>query len=268
MLNGRLLAADDASAASLGDGSASGRGVFETIKLVRGQPVFFTEHCSRLAHGASALGLLHPATPAELRARCAAVIAANPPADAVLKIVVFADAHGTHESILTRENRYTAAHYERGFRVMTLRGAASAPEFAGLKTLARAACRQALQAAQAAGCDEAVFIHPAGEALEGTVSNLFAVCSGRLVTPPLTAGILPGIVRAQLLQARDAPRIEEAPVPERLLREADEIFLTNSLLGVMPVARLDDRALELRRNPITRTFAARYAELEAVDLGR
>ncbi|MBI2516705.1 MAG: aminodeoxychorismate synthase component I [Opitutae bacterium] len=265
MLNGRLLAEDDPRVAPLGDGPPDGRGVFETIKLVRGQPVFFAEHCARLAHGIRALGLVHAPAPAELRARCAAVIAANPAADGVLKIVVFAYTGGASELILTGESRYTAADYERGFNVLTVRGAAYAPPLAGLKALDRAACQKARSDARGAGCDEALFISPSGEALEGTVSNLFVVRAGRVCTPPLDSGILPGIVRARML-ATGAPPVEEVAISEQMLRDADEVFLTNSLLGVMPVAHLDGRALNLQRNPVTRAFMAGYRDAENVSL--
>lgn len=266
MLNGRLLAAADARLSPFGDGFMFGCGVFETIKVVRGEPVFFAEHCARLAHGMQALGL-GPAPSTELRARCVAVIAANPTGGDVLKVVVFADAQGTGELILTRASRYTPADYERGFCVRTAPAGSRPHPLAGLKSLNGLAHRQARLAARAAGCDEALWIDPAGAVLEGAASNLFVVRAGHIATPPLASGILPGIVRSLLL-AQPALHGTEAPISAPDLMTADEVFLTNSLLGVMPVARIDGHDFDLRNNSVTRTFMAEYRGLEEADLFR
>jgi branched-subunit amino acid aminotransferase/4-amino-4-deoxychorismate lyase len=78
--------------------------------------------------------------------------------------------------------------------------------------------------------------------LEGATSNLFVVAGGEVRTPPLACGILPGIVRGWVLSACDrlGLRAREAEIPRRSLADAGEIFLTNSVQEVVPVAAVDD----------------------------
>lgn len=266
MLNGRLLPADAAHVSPLSDGFMFGCGVFETIRVAGGRPLFFAEHCARLAHGTRELGLATNAVaPSALRARCLELLSAERFTEGVLKIVVFADVAGPAELITLRELPYTAAHYARGFRLQTVRTDTRAHGLGGLKTLNYLANLHARRSAIAAGFDDALFVDPSGQVLETSAANIFAVRGGRIFTPPLASGILPGIVRALLLRAATAPQPEEADITAKFLHEADEVFVTNSLLGVMPASRIDSREYELRANPVMREFAAAYQRLVHAD---
>ncbi len=246
---------------------AAGYGVFETIKVTQGRPVFMAEHRARLVRGMQALALTLPDNPADLPLRCAAVLAASPCNDGVLTVTVQATPGGAIELISLGESRYTPEHRARGFALKTMSWPAPPGPDAGLKTLRlREAWLAARNKAKTAGCDEALLIDANDTLLEGSVSNVFVVRSGRVFTPPLSAGILPGVVRSLLLRARGLPLVEETNLPASVLTAADEVFLTNCLLGVMPVARIDGREFDLRTNPITRAFHAMYQRLEAADL--
>lgn len=87
------------------------------------------------------------------------------------------------------------------------------------------------RAALPAGIDEVIFLNQAGEVCEGTITNVFARLDGKLVTPPLACGLLPGILREELL-------VTGAAVERRLtldeLRAAEAIFVGNSLRGLIP----------------------------------
>lgn len=267
MLNGRLLASGDASIPSFAAGSQAGDGVFETIKVLGGRPVFFTDHCARLVHGVRALGLGCAPKPAELRARCHEVLVANATLEGVLQVTVYAARPDASELIVTSGSRYSPADFARGFRLKTARSVPCNSHFVRLKTIRqRAVYQRARRAAQAAGGDEALLVDPAGIVLEGSVSNFFLVRHGRILTPALTSGILPGIVRAQLLLASGLPPIEESIVPEHFVGDTTEAFLTNSLLGVMPVAWIDGYKYDVGRNPVTRAVIAAYQRLEAADI--
>jgi para-aminobenzoate synthetase/4-amino-4-deoxychorismate lyase len=80
------------------------------------------------------------------------------------------------------------------------------------------------------GCDEVVFLNERGEVAEGSRTNIFARLEGRLLTPPLDAGVLPGCLRAELLEAGEC--VEARLMPEDLAR-AQEVYLGNSLRGLM-----------------------------------
>jgi branched-chain amino acid aminotransferase len=110
---------------------------------------------------------------------------------------------------------------------------------AGLKSLNYQTNRLALREAESQGAWEALLMNEYGWLVEGSRSNLVVVVGDRAVTPPESDGCLPGTVRRRLLE-KDA--IEESSlVPEELM--AGEVMLMNSLIGVLPVSRIDGRDL-------------------------
>jgi para-aminobenzoate synthetase / 4-amino-4-deoxychorismate lyase len=87
--------------------------------------------------------------------------------------------------------------------------------------------------ARAQGFDEVIFTNERGEATEGTISNLFVEQSGKLLTPPLASGVLPGILRRHLLETA---RAEEQTLTLADLESAEAIFLGNSVRGLRRIA--------------------------------
>jgi branched-chain amino acid aminotransferase len=115
--------------------------------------------------------------------------------------------------------------------------------------------------AREAGADEALLLNGRGDLAESASSNLFAVRAGTLVTPPVESGCLPGTARAVVLET--APRlgltVALSPLSLPELLDADEAFLTNSLMEVMPLARVGDRPIGSGRpGPVTARLAAAY----------
>jgi branched-chain amino acid aminotransferase len=124
----------------------------------------------------------------------------------------------------------------------------------------------ARRTARAAGADEALFTDAAGRYLEGTVSNLFFVDpEGLLATPPLEAGILPGITRDQVLQiaaARALPIRFHSPTRAEL-HAAAEVFLTGTGYEVASASQLD--GTPLRRGPLADSLQDGYLQAVAAD---
>ncbi len=94
-----------------------------------------------------------------------------------------------------------------------------------------------------------------GQLTEGAVSNLFFIKNGRLYTPPVESGLLPGIIRSYLCQCYDV--IEKPLYPEDI-RTFDECFLTNSLMGLMPVRRFGTVAFPVSQETQTAALFRRY----------
>jgi branched-subunit amino acid aminotransferase/4-amino-4-deoxychorismate lyase len=94
------------------------------------------------------------------------------------------------------------------------------------------------------GADEALFVNERCEALECASSNVFAVMGDALVTPPVSAGILPGITRARVvaLARADGMRVDERCFSVEAALPG-EIFVTSSVRGVAPATRVDGRAV-------------------------
>lgn len=267
---GGLVGADEALVSVLDHGFTVADGVFETLKVVRGVPFALTRHLRRLAGSAAGLGLPEP--------DLAHV------ADAVHATV---DDNGAAVGEFGRLRiTYTAGASplgsERGDAGPTLvvAVAAAAPwpattavvtvpwprnersAVAGLKTTSYAENVVALARAKAAGASEALLPNTVGALCEGTGTNVFVVVDGRVLTPPLSSGCLPGVTRGLVLEWSDA--VEEADLPMEVLRSADEVFLTSSTRDVHPVHRVDDRDLPAP-GPRTAAVAAQFAARSAAD---
>ncbi len=158
---------------------------------------------------------------------------------------------------------YPPESYARGFRAVTVSFPRNPDSpLVRLKSLNFLENILGRKEAAAAGADEGIFLNTRGEVTEGTVSNVFLVDSrGRLVTPHPASGLLPGITREVVVElARDLGLevAEEVVLPEQL-RAAREAFLTNSLLGVMPLVALDGAAVGAGRpGEVTRALARAY----------
>lgn len=239
LLDGQLIPAREAKVSALSDGFLYGQGVFETIRTHNGVPLHFAAHHARLTASCLTLNLEPPSSIADLSTRITRLLASVRLPNAAVKIVRFRELNRTSELITARTLPYTGADYLRGFRVMTFRQSERDGRLTGHKTLNYLENHLARQNAKNAGFDEALFITPTGQILEGAVTNLFIVKAGHAYTPPLSAGILPGVARARVLALVGPERAHESPLTIADVLSAEECFLTNSLLGVMPVCTLD-----------------------------
>lgn len=131
-------------------------------------------------------------------------------------------------------------------------------ESRGHKTLAYLDSVLARELARVAGADEAVRLDGDGHLVEGATCNLFVVNHNVVATPPTDRGALPGIVRGRVLAlcTRDGIASRVRDLSLRDLRSADEVFVTSSLRGVVPVTRIDN--VPLTKGPITEQLAAAY----------
>jgi len=105
----------------------------------------------------------------------------------------------------------------------------------GVKTTERA-LYDAARAALPEDCDEMLFLNERGTLCEGTITNLFVERDGVLLTPPLSAGCLPGILREELLETG---RAREAELTPEDLRGAPALYVGNSLRGLIPAALVE-----------------------------
>jgi branched-chain amino acid aminotransferase len=121
----------------------------------------------------------------------------------------------------------------------------------------------AIMEAQRRGAFEAILLNERDELAEGAGSNVFIVKNGTLRTPPLQAGILPGITRELLFEiaASMSLPVRQDPLHAQDLLNADEAFITSTLKEVMAIARVDDRRIgNGRQGPLTARLHAAYRE--------
>jgi branched-chain amino acid aminotransferase len=159
---------------------------------------------------------------------------------------------------------YPGEWYERGATVVVSRYRQSRFDpTVGHKTTSYFARLAALREAHAAGALEALWLDDKGQVAEGAISSVFAVRGGRVHTPALDTPILPGITRAAVLElaAELQVAVEESALAVADLCAAEEVFLTNSMMEVMPVVRVGTERIGAGRpGELTRRLALAYAQ--------
>jgi len=253
--NGSLYAESDCAISPLSRAVHYGDGVFETMRSSNGCVFRLSEHLERLCSGLRLLRIPLP-DPAQLAAATGALLRANALSDATIKIIAFRDgppgptpaATDAPCVLITAEpmdhDSRTRSAAGVSARIVALRRDETSP-LSGIKCLNYLTSIMARLEAADCGDREALLLNHSGCVAEGATSNVFVVGKGALRTPPLSAGALPGITRAVVLEiARtlDLACTESDIVPEEL-RSADEIFLTNAGAGIMPLTMLDGAAV-------------------------
>lgn len=228
-----------------------GDGVFETLRLRDGLPQDWEEHRQRLCQGCSALKIPCPRDDVEAGVAEVAARIGN----GVLRVTVtrgesprgllpHPDGRPTVVVFGQDEEPYPGDVYERGMHACLI----SFPRnhLSPLVRLKSLNCLENILGrleAAAAGAQEGIFCNMLGEVAEGTTSNVFIVLEERIVTPSPDSGLLPGIMRAKVISLAGELRIPVAEgrvLPGDLLR-AQEAFLTNSLMGIMPLVSVAGR---------------------------
>ena len=263
-LNGALQD-DSATVSAFDHGLTTGDGVFETIKLVDGQPFAVRRHLERLVRSAVGLGLPEPDV-ALIEEGIAAVLAAEPGipfgrlrityTGGVSPLSSDRGTSGPTIVVATQAIQRPAAT-SAIVTVPWVRNERSA--VAGLKTTSYAENVRALAYAKQRGASEAIFANTIGNLCEGTGSNIFCVYDGELVTPTLESGALAGVTRALVLEWFGGL---ERDVPFEQLFEAEEVFLTSTTRDVQAIQRVDDRSLPAP-GAITAQVAKVFAEHSA-----
>ena len=126
------------------------------------------------------------------------------------------------------------------------------------KTMNYGDCILEKRAVRGSDIQEPVFLNTRGEIAEGATSNLFFVKGGTLYTPEVSSGLLPGILRRWVLETgkkEGLPVVEKRIRPEEV-KTFEECFVTNSLLGIMPVSALEDVKFQSRNR--TEGWMERY----------
>lgn len=112
---------------------------------------------------------------------------------------------------------------------------------AGVKSTSAAERALAFAEARARGAGEALMLNLDGQICECASSNIFVVKQGVALTPPLSSGALPGVVRGVLLETAGA-KVQEVTLTLADLSECSAVFITNSIRGITPVSRLDQHS--------------------------
>lgn len=293
-INGHITSSSEDSKISVFDrGFTMGDGIFETIRVTDLNPWYLGAHLARMREGAEVIGI---EVPSQLEAWIADLLAfaqtgANnnqQPASAgdygVLRI--------TLSRGVTDNFGFTGSQAMQGTPtlVLTLYPTPQFPDhiyrdgltahisdiqrnpadiLTSIKSLSYAPSVLATLAAKKAGFDEAILLNPNGFVSEGTSSNVFVAYDGKLRTPDRNHGILPGITRAVILQLAAQLNVTalEKEVSLSELQDADEVFLTSSIRGIVPVVEIDGIKIgQGTPGTITKKLMAAYQEVTEREL--
>ena len=274
-LNGEILPVGEARVSALDAGLLLGAGIFETLRAYGGFVFRLEDHLARLLNSAQALDIPLQESRAELAAALERLIEENGLGDARCRITVTRGPLATEPGAAAPRptclvtagemTPYPPELYERGMTVTVSEVRVNEKDpLANHKTTSFMTNLLVLRDAHSRGAQEALRFNGPGRLAEGALSNVFVVKGGRLVTPPVAEGCLPGITRKVVLELARAEGLEavEETIPADQVLAVDEMFLTNTIMEVMPVCRVERHALgDDTPGPLTRRLAALYKEL-------
>ncbi len=276
-INGELLPPEKATVSVYDHGLLYGDGVFEGIRSYGGKVFRLDAHLDRLWYSAKAILLEIPYTKAALAAAIMETLRVNGIEDGYIRLVITrgrgtlgidpAKCSDPRVIVITDSiELYPPEDYENGLQIVTVstirnHAAALSPRIKSLNYLNNILAK--IEGKQA-GCKEALMLNHKGEVAECTGDNVFLVRDGRLLTPPIDAGILEGITRDAVIElARDSGMpVEEIPLTRHDIYVADECFLTGTAAEVIPVVRVDSRPIgDGKPGKITRDLIERFHKL-------
>ena len=261
-INGELQDAQSAHIDPLDRGFTLGDGLYETIAIRKGKLRRFNSHMARLREGAKVLSIPVLYSNARLEDMALATIDASNVEDGALRITL---TRGSGERGITPPiapsptlaitATTTAPHIEGAHLIVsseTRRNERS--PLAAIKSTNTLDSIIGRMEARTKSADDAILLNTEGNVAEATVSNVFLLVDGGLITPPVADGALPGVMRGEVIKLA---RAEEKTVTTELLMRASEAFLSNAL-GLRPVVSIDKQPVgDGEVGLITQMLAAR-----------
>lgn len=264
-VNGEIMPIEKAMVPIEDRGYQFGDGVYEFIASYAGRPFMLEEHLARLQRSMRELSFV-PRSRSAIKAAVNDLLARSGYPRAGIYIQITRGV-APRNHVVTEDMPLQI--------IMTIRPVKQMPEAlrthgataitvqdirwgrCDIKTVQLLANCLAKQKALDAGCDDAIFVSDRGIVREATASNLFIVSGGNMVTPPLNEHILPGITRLAILDICKATGqdVEESFFATDALYGADEVFLTGTITELLPVVRIDGKAIgDGKVGPVSRKF--------------
>ena len=279
-LNDRFVQDHEAVISVFDHGFLYGDGVFETMRSYGPRLFMRDRHLSRLFQSADAIGLRVPIPPARwadiLQESLVRNEVGTDQQDAYVRITVSRGVGdiGLNPAlclsptvvVMTKPLVPPASHlYDQGVAVMVASTTRNLPSALPprIKTTNFLNNILAKQEAIAGNAFDSLLLNWEGHLTEGTISNLFFIRNRRLSTPALDCGLLDGITRQVVIQLAQELRlpIEEGHFTVDQLYQADECFLTNTSMEIMPVVAIDSKRVgNGAPGPVTRKLHARFIE--------
>ena len=273
-LNNRFVPKEKALVSAFDHGFLYGDGIYETMRAYQGTIFLLKKHLIRLKHSASAISLKLPLPMEKIEDALNRSVRINRLKDAYIRLHI---SRGPGEIGLDPAlciaptmvivakpfHDYPAQNYSRGVRVAFVKTRrnhplAIAPSIKSTNFLNNI---QAKIEAIRAGAYEGIMLNWEGYVAEGTISNIALVKKGVLYTPHAKTGILEGVTRDLVLRLATKNKIpvkETLLIPQEFLA-ADECFITNTTMEIMPVTRIDRKVIGSGKpGPVTALLSEAY----------
>ena len=253
-LNGKIISDIDANISSADRGFLYGDGIYETLRSYNGKPFKLADHLERMRHSARQLKISFDYTNADIGERINELLEKNHTQDAYIRITLSRGSGGGRLQMddniepttliqLKPFSPYDSKLYDEGMSLVVsdYKRSTTCPISRYKSTnLLQSILRK--EESNKKSAHETIILNTDGFVAECVVSNIFMVCGGSVITPSLDTNILPGITRRMVLDiCKDSgiPSSEEHFKVDALIK-AEEVFITNSLMEIMPVSTIND----------------------------
>ena len=256
--NNKFISSDEFKL-DIEDGLLYGYGVFETILLENKKLIYLEEHYNRLIKAVKRLKINMDLNFEKLSLYLNLYIQKNSLENSVLRVTVLKNSDSFDILVTHRENKYKSSKYREGFK-MEISEFKRNPNsiISGIKSVNYLENIYALREAKNIGSDEVLFLDCKNYISEGATSNIFFIKDGMIHTPTKECGLLKGIIREKLIEIIDKNKhleLKQGFFSLKKLLDADEVFLTNSIMGIMPVSKIDHTTYDLKKYRITDLLA-------------
>jgi branched-chain amino acid aminotransferase len=263
--NGRIISREEACFPVYTPALVGALGVYETILVKNGRYVALREHLERLFQSVAGAQLRLQQDMETLLQWAYRVVEVNA-SNGLVRVIVM-DLGNPYADVYLYEMSYSAPsaeEYANGVPVILYHGERAMPLVKSFNTLVPGLARKA---ARAAGVHDALLVDRDGYVTEGSNCNVFIVQDGVLAAPPMGAVLEGTVMRRVMTLARDLGiPFQRRPLPSRDIPRWNEVFLTSTRRGVLPVRRVGDVEIG-PPGPITRQLHQAYLDWEEKELG-
>lgn len=274
-VNGRFVPEADATVSIFDRGFLYGDGVFETMRVLKGKIFRLSQHLRRMDEGLKHLHFDSPLDNEEIRAVLLELVGRNRVEEGFARIYltrgwgnIGLGAEGIQNRSVVALAQSRIVKYPH--QMLTIISSSKIDEESPMclvKSANRLPYVLAKLEASRGGVHDAVLLNRQNKVVEFTTSNLFVARNGELFTPPLTDGALPGITRdvVLVLAAKLAIPFYEMSFGTEIFTETDEVFATNSIVGIEPVDEVD--GAKFPNHHLAMRLRDAYRELVQEELG-
>ncbi len=264
ILNGEVYKNDTNTISPTSQAFMFGYGLFETLKISKGQILFLDEHLKRLEDGCKILDLALNTERSKIIEDSYRLLEFNNISDGVLKVLYAKNGCENYLVLTTRENSYTRDDYEKGFKIMfsdLKRNQDSILTF--IKSNNYIENLIAKEKSKKLGFDEVLFLNTDDFVCEGAVSNVFWIKRNIVYTPSVECGLLPGIVREKVLVVlkRLGLEVKTGEFTRDDIMNCNQAFITNSVMDIMPVSQIEDNTFRIDENSLVSKIIKEYNDL-------